>query len=69
MPHVDISMLPGRNRAIKQNLALKVQSLIAQELKVDPAVISVSIEDVSLEAWDEHMRKFAEDSIFVHAQE
>lgn len=35
MPHVVIKMYPGRNDEIKENLAKKVASGIAEELKID----------------------------------
>ena len=55
MPHIDIKMLPGRNATIKEELALKMQDLAASILSVDKKAISVSVEDVALDEWQEAM--------------
>lgn len=55
MPHVDITMIPGRNDAEKQDIARKVQEFLAGELGIEERFVSVSIEDVPLEAWNAHM--------------
>lgn len=65
MPHVDISMYPGRGRETKMALAKKVQDLVAEELKIDKKVVSVSIKDVDPELWGENMEKFEEENLFV----
>ena len=46
MPHIDITMIPGRDDKTKQVLANKVQRFLAEELQIDPKLVSVSIEDV-----------------------
>ena len=51
MPHVAITMYPGRDRRIKAALAEKVQKCVAEELGVDKKVVSVSIEDVEKRAY------------------
>lgn len=51
MPHVDIKMLPGRTRELKEELADKVKELIVTSLDVDAGIISVSVQDVCLEDW------------------
>ena len=55
MPHIAVSMYPGRDDEIKKKLALKLQETVAEELKVDPKVITVSVEDVPKEQWQEHI--------------
>ena len=65
MPHVAITMYPGRNRRIKAALAEKVQKCVAEELGVDKKVVSVSIEDVEKQDWDKSLEKFQADSMFV----
>lgn len=65
MPHVDISMFPGRDRETKTELALKIRDLIVEELKVNVNVVTVSIEDIPREQWSEHMKKFREEDLFV----
>jgi len=67
MPHIDITMYPGRNDEIKNRLAEKVQQTVANELKVDKGVVSVSIEDVPKEKWDEHIKQF-EKNMFIRPQ-
>lgn len=56
MPHVDITMIPGRDDAAKKAIALKVQSFLAKELGLDEKFVSVSIEDVPKEEWESHMQ-------------
>ena len=45
-------MIPGRDDKTKQALANKVQRFLAEELQIDPKLVSVSIEDVEKAAWD-----------------
>ena len=47
MPHIAISMYPGRAEQVKRNLAQKIQDLVVMELKVDRAVVSVSVKSVA----------------------
>ncbi|MDO5115424.1 MAG: tautomerase family protein [Synergistaceae bacterium] len=68
MPHVDISMIPGRDDKTKAELAVKVQKFLSEELKIDPAVVSVSVEDVEKENWGEHMKRFKDENMFVKPQ-
>ena len=46
MPHIAISMYPGRSREEKAALAEKVRALVSEELKKDPKVVTVSVHDV-----------------------
>lgn len=64
MPHIAISMIPGRNHEVKRELAIKVQDFICNELKLDKTVVSVSIEDIPKERWEDHMKRFAQETIF-----
>ena len=64
MPHIAITMIPGRDRETKKELALKVQAFICGELNVNAEIVSVSIEDVAKEDWTEHMKNFPEDIIY-----
>ena len=50
MPHIAISMYPGRSREEKAALAEKVRALVSEELKKDPKVVTVSAEK-----WQEHL--------------
>lgn len=65
MPHIAITMIPGRNDEQKSALAQKVQDFIAEELKLDKKVVSVSVEDIQKEDWAESMKKFTDDVLFV----
>lgn len=68
MPHVDITMIPGRNNAAKKALALKVQSFLAKELGIEESLISVSIEDVPIDSWKSHMEELENKVMFVSPQ-
>lgn len=65
MPHIAITMIPGRDENAKMALAKKVQAFIAAELSVDPKFVSVSIEDIPLVDWAKSMEKFSQDIMFV----
>lgn len=56
MPHVDITMIPGRNHEQKKEIAVKIQKFLAEELKISENFITVSIEDIPMESWEEHMK-------------
>ena len=43
MPHIAISMYPGRSREEKAALAEKVRTLVSEELKKDPKVVTVLV--------------------------
>ena len=55
MPHIAISMYPGLSREEKAALAEKVRTLVSEELKKDPKVVTVSVHDVPAEKWQEHL--------------
>ena len=65
MPHVAITMIPGRDAETKLALAQKTQSFLEQELGIDPKFISVSIQDIPPENWAESMKQFPEEILFV----
>lgn len=65
MPHVDITMIPGRDDAAKKEIALKVQAFLAKELGINKAFVSVSIEDIPKEKWDSHMQGMQDKIRFV----
>lgn len=64
MPHIAITMIPGRDDEQKKDLALKVQNFIVDELKVDKKVVSVSVEDIPFDQWAESMEKFPDSILF-----
>ena len=47
MPHIAISLEPGRAEQLKRILAQKIQDVVVMELKVDRAVVSVSVKSVA----------------------
>ncbi len=55
MPHIAITMKPGRSQEIKQDLAVKMKQALIDALKVDPSVVTVSIEDIPGEQWEDHV--------------
>lgn len=65
MPHVDITMIPGRDDNAKKEIALKVQHFLAEELHIDEKFVSVSIEDVPKEDWGKHMEGLSDRVMFV----
>lgn len=65
MPHVAITMIPGRDDETKQALALKTQAFLMQELGIDPKFISVSIQDIPKDEWSKSMELFPDEIMFV----
>ncbi len=65
MPHVAITLIPGRDDETKQALALKTQALLEKELGIDPKFISVSIQDIPKEDWSKSMERFPDEIMFV----
>lgn len=65
MPHVAITMIPGRDDAAKCALALKTQELLVKELGIDPKFVSVSIQDIPMEDWQKSMEQFPDDILYV----
>ena len=67
MPHIAVSMYPGRNDGIKKALAEKLQTAIIEELGVSEDVVSVSIADVKPEDWDDAMKSIPQKDMFIRA--
>lgn len=68
MPHVDITMIPGRDDAAKKDIALKVQDFLARELNIEDKFVSVSIEDVPKEQWIEYMQSLQGKIMFIQPE-
>lgn len=64
MPHIAISMIPGRSREAKKELALKVQEFVCDQLELDSSIVSVSVEDILKENWEEHRKAFPKENIY-----
>ena len=65
MPHVAITMIPGRDDETKRALALKTQAFLEKELGIDPKFISVSIQDIPKDEWAKFMEQFPDEIVFV----
>lgn len=65
MPHIAITMIPGRDEATKHTLAQKAQEFMVKELGVEPRFVSVSIQDVPMENWQKSMEQFTDDILYV----
>lgn len=65
MPHIDITMIPGRDDTAKKEIAVKMQQFLAKELNIDEKFVSVSIEDVAREEWTSHMERLKDKKMFV----
>ena len=66
MPHIDITMIPGRDDTAKKELAVKIQRFVADELGIDKEFISVSIEDIAKENWSEHIENLRDKKMFIY---
>lgn len=51
MPHIAITMLPGRTPEQKKSLARKLREVLSEELNVDNLLVSVSVSDLPIEGW------------------
>ncbi|MBC5648362.1 tautomerase family protein [Christensenella tenuis] len=65
MPHITVAMFPGRDAAAKTNLALAVRETVSKELGIGPEYVSVSVEDIEPERWEEAMRRIPAGTVFV----
>lgn len=65
MPHAAITMIPGRNAEQKKELAKQVQELLVEKLQIDEKFVSVSVEDIPKEKWQESMENFSDDIMYV----
>lgn len=65
MPHIAITMYPGRSPEQKLDIANKIQKLFVEELGIDKKVISISVEDIPKENWEDNMKEFSEDIIYI----
>lgn len=55
MPHIIVKLWPGRTEEMKQNLADKLATDVAEILAVDMDDISVSLEEVAPMDWTENV--------------
>ena len=65
MPHVAITLIPGRDEETKRVLAKRTQAFLAGELGIDPKFVSVSIQDIPMEDWQQSMEQFPDEIMYV----
>lgn len=66
MPHIAVTMLPGRDRETKQILAEKLCNTLIETLGIDAKFVSVSIEDVEMKDWNNSMQRIPEETIIIN---
>jgi len=57
MPHIIVKMYPGRDEATKENLTKKIEQLFIDELGSSSDSLSIGIEDIQPENWQETVVK------------
>ena len=65
MPHIAVTMFPGRDRAAKEALAKKLQATLVEALGVSETVVSVSVQDIEKEDWAESMKKIPQSAMLI----
>ena len=65
MPHIAITMIPRRTAEEKKKLAERVHEFITAELQIDGKYVSVSVEDILKENWNQSMEKLTDDIMYV----
>lgn len=65
MPHIAITMLPGRTPEQKKSLARKLREVLSEELNVDNLLVSVSVSDLPIEGWGEFLGQLPQESIII----
>lgn len=69
MPHIAVSMIPGRNRNTKEILAQKLKECLMEALHVEEKFVSVSVQDIELKDWDGFMQTIPEEAILIKPDE
>lgn len=64
MPHIAITLYPGRSQEDKARLAEKVRTMVSEELKKDPKVVTVSVHDLPAEKWQEYLDEIPDEERF-----
>lgn len=66
MPHISVKMFPGRGEKTKKDLADKLHELAVKELACPEGAVSVSVEDIEKEKWNEEvLEKIDENDMLV----
>ncbi|MDH6534567.1 Tautomerase enzyme [Parabacteroides sp. 52] len=69
MPHIAITMFPGRDEQTKQKLARAMQKALCEELGIGTKIASVSVEDIPMNEWEDSMKKVPQEAMFIHLGE
>ena len=68
MPHIDVSLNPGRSPELKEKIAKSVQEACAKELGMDKENISVSLSDTNADTFVEDVfKKVNKDSLVIES--
>ena len=66
--HISIKMYPGRTEEVKKDLAEKTKDFICQEMNMEEKYISVSVEEIEKDKWNEEVvDKINPDDLYVKA--
>ncbi len=57
MPHIDVSLYPGRSPEVKKELAQKIVDFLSAELKLSAEAFSVSVTEIEKEKFAEEVVK------------
>lgn len=68
MPHIAITMYPGRSEEVKKNLATTVAECVEKNLNVDSKFVSVTIEEIAPENWQDNLDSFPTDKFYVNPE-
>ena len=58
MPHIAVTMYPGRTEEQKRRLAEKLRDTVINEIGADRKHISVSVEEIKPENWEKNLENF-----------
>ena len=68
MPHIDVSLYPGRGMEIKEPLAKKIEQLFIEELGCNSNHISVTFTDTNPETFTEDvLKKVSKENIIIES--
>ena len=65
MPHITIQMFPGRTQEEKKLMAQDIQMLLWEKYQIEKNVLSVSVQDVPKEKWNDFIKTVPADTFFV----
>ncbi|MBR4749999.1 MAG: tautomerase family protein [Abditibacteriota bacterium] len=65
MPHISVTMHPGRTPEQKAALAKALKRALVDSLGCPEGVVSVSVAEVQPDKWQEHLKTFPEESVLI----